>query len=142
MKAKKNKGGRPSWLPDGATIQMVETLAGQGLTSEQIADCLGIGKTTLYDKAKNYEEFSNAIKKGKGKAAGFVTGKLFEQIRKDNLTATIFYLKTQLGWKETEARELTGKDGSALQLETHKKETSDLIDERISKMTEKAKEKE
>ena len=139
MEKEKNKGGRPAWLPDGATIQMVETLAGQGLTSEQIADCLGIARATLYDKAKNYEEFSDAIKRGKGKAAGFVTGKLFEQIRKDNLTAMIFYIKTQLNWKETESKELTGKDGAPLQ--TDKREVEDLIDERIAKMTEKAKEK-
>lgn len=93
-------GGRPAWEPTEKDIRQVEILAGQGLEAEMIANCLGISRDTYYERIKDNKQFSDAIKKGQGQAAAFVTGKLFNQIRKDNLTAIIFYLKTRLRWKE------------------------------------------
>ena len=39
---------------------------------------------------------------------------MFKLAREGNVTAQIFWLKTQAGWKETNHVELTGKDGDKL----------------------------
>jgi hypothetical protein len=38
-----------------------------------------------------------------------------ESIKGGNMTAMIFFLKTQAGWKETNVQEHTGANGSDLQ---------------------------
>jgi hypothetical protein len=38
-----------------------------------------------------------------------------ESIKGGNITAMIFFLKTQAGWKETITQEHTGKDGQPIQ---------------------------
>ena len=46
---------------------MVESLAAQGLTNQQIADSLGISERTLQNrKKKDNAEFAEAIKKRQG----------------------------------------------------------------------------
>ena len=57
----KNGLGRKPWIPD---LERVEELAAQGLTNEQIAACLGICESTLYNKKREFLEFLEAIKKG------------------------------------------------------------------------------
>ncbi len=44
---------------------LIEGWARDGLTNEQIADNLGIGKTTFYKFIKEYPELSEHLKKGK-----------------------------------------------------------------------------
>lgn len=132
--------GRPPIEITQEMLGQVEVLAGQGLTAEQIANCLGIGRTTLYDKINDNEDFSNAIKEGQGKAAGFVTGKLFDHIRNGNLAAIFFYCKTRLGWKETTRNEHTGKDGAPLQLESHQKNALEAMNERFTQILGQSKE--
>lgn len=45
---------------------MVESLAAQGLTNQQIADSLGISERTLQNRKKDNAEFAKAIKKRQG----------------------------------------------------------------------------
>lgn len=73
----------------------VESLAAQGLTKKQIAYCLGIGESTLYDKQKSDPEFLEAIKRGQAKGIGTVTNALFQSAKGGNITAQIFYLKNR-----------------------------------------------
>jgi len=96
-------------------LKQVESLAANGLTDEQIASALGISRTTLASRKRENEQFVQAIKKGKAKGVAVVTNKLMESIKGGNITAMIFFLKTQAGWKETITQEHTGKDGTALQ---------------------------
>ena len=93
-------------------IKQVEGLAARGLTQQQIADSLGISESTLYTNKRENVDFAEAIKRGKAKGIATVTNKLFAKIEEGNLTATIFYLKTQAGWKETSVNEITSPDGS------------------------------
>ena len=93
-------------------IKQVEALAARGLTQQQIADSLGISESTLYTNKRENVDFAEAIKRGKAKGIATVTNKLFAKIEEGNLTATIFYLKTQAGWKETSVNEITSPDGS------------------------------
>lgn len=96
-------------------ISEVERLAQVCDNEEEIALALGISYSTLRRRKRDYEQFEQSIKKGKAKANAFVGGKLMNLIKEGNVSATIFYLKSRCGWKETERTELTGKDGKELQ---------------------------
>ena len=96
-------------------LKQVESLAANGLTDEQIASALGISRTTLANRKRENEQFVQAIKRGKAKGIALVTNKLMESIKGGNITAMIFFLKTQAGWKETNVQEHTGANGTALQ---------------------------
>ena len=61
--------------------------------------------------------FATAIKKGKAKANAFVGGKLMALIREGNPAATIFYMKSRCGWKETDRKEITGQDGEPVKVD-------------------------
>jgi len=73
----------------------VESLAAQGLTKEQIARCLGIGRSTLFDKQKKDPDFLDAIKRGQAKGIGTITNALFQSAKNGNITAQIFFLKNR-----------------------------------------------
>ena len=87
-------------------LSMVESLAAQGLTNQQIADSLGISERTLQNRKKDNAEFAEAIKKGKAKGIAVVTNALMKKIKSGNVTAMIFFLKTQGGWKENNQLEI------------------------------------
>lgn len=110
----KNEGGRPPIVLDSSQIAQVEALAAF-LSIEQIADYLGIGRTTFYAILERQPEVSEHYKKGKAKAVGNIAKSLIRQAQEGNTTAAIFYLKTQAGWKETSAIEHTGKDGGPVE---------------------------
>jgi len=99
MNKEKRKVGRPRFEVTPEVCEQVENLAAQGLTVDQIALVLGVHKATLFDKQNEYPDFSDAIKRGRGKGIANVTNALYEKatVDKDN-TAMIFYLKNRAGW--------------------------------------------
>lgn len=99
-------------------LQKVEQYSALGLSQEHIAQCLGISERTLRNRKKESSEFAEAIKRGKAKGIALVTSKLMEQVKEGNTTAMIFFLKTQAGWKEARAVELTGRDGAPIETKT------------------------
>ena len=122
----KNKGGRPPIEIDDAICEKAQSLAAQGLSQDEIALCLGMGQSTLYEKKAKFLEFSEAIKRGQAKGVAIITNKLFERAQgyshpeekifcsKDgditradttkhwppDTTAQIFYLKNRAGWTD------------------------------------------
>ena len=100
-------GGRPPVVFDEAKIAQVEALAAV-LSKKQLADYFGICENTLREVEGRQPEVSEAYQKGRGKAIAGVGSNLITQARNGNVTAAIFYLKTQAGWKEdhVEEREL------------------------------------
>lgn len=110
MTDKKNKGGRPPVILTKEQKAEVETLAAV-LSSEQIADYFGIGRTTWFAILERDPEVSELYKKGRAKAVGFVAQNLIQKARGGDLGAQIFYLKTQAGWKETQKVEGAGDSG-------------------------------
>ena len=102
----KSKAGRPPVLLTAEQIIEVQTLAAF-LTSEQIADYLGIARTTFYKLLRNDPDISVRYKKGRARAITNVAGGLIQQALSGNTTAAIFYLKTQAGWRETIVNENT-----------------------------------
>ena len=76
------------------------------------ADILGVTRQTLYNYLKKYATAKQALDDTREKRHEWVENKLIQQIDADNLTAIIFYLKTQgkhLGYVERQEVEHDGK---------------------------------
>jgi hypothetical protein len=91
---------RPHITLTDAQRAEVETLAAV-LNAEQIADFLGFGRTTFFALLNRDEALSERYKRGKARAIGAVAQSLVTKARAGNVTAMIFFLKTQGGWRET-----------------------------------------
>lgn len=97
-------GGRPPVVFDEAQTAQVEALAAV-LSKGQMADYFGISENTFREIEERQPEVSEAYKRGKAKAIGNVAKNLISQAQMGNITAAIFYLKTQAGWKEDKEAE-------------------------------------
>ena len=85
---------------DEEELAQVEALASL-LSTDQIADYFGIGRTTFYDIMKRQEGVSERYKRGRAKAIGTVAKGLLQKAQGGDNAAMMFYLKTQAGWRET-----------------------------------------
>ena len=94
-----NLGGRPPIELTDEQIENVEKLAAQ-LNVEQLADFLGIGRSTFYDIMDRDERVSGRYKRGRANAIGGVAKNLIQKAMSGDNAAMIFFLKTQAGWKE------------------------------------------
>lgn len=86
---------------DDQKLDEIAILAGKGLTINQICAYYGITYTTWLKRTYEHPELKLAFKMGKVKMISSVSGELIKRIKGGNVPATIFYLKTQAGWKET-----------------------------------------
>ena len=93
----------------------VETLAAV-LSSEQIADYLGMGRRTFYAAMERDDDLAARYKRGRARAVGAVAQSLIAKARAGNVTAMIFFLKTQGGWRETDRLELSGRAGGPIRM--------------------------
>ena len=105
------EAGRPEVELTEKQIDEVETLAAV-LSTNDIADYFGIGRTTFYALMHRNPYITERYKKGRAKAKGAIAGSLIQKARSGELGAQIFYLKTQAGWKETQSLEHSSPDGS------------------------------
>lgn len=96
---------------DDNQLKQVEKLAGI-LTSDQLADFLGVARTTFYDIMNRQPEVSERYKKGRAKVIGGVGQNLVQKALSGDNAAMMFYLKTQAGWRETQSIDHTSSDGS------------------------------
>lgn len=97
-------GGRPPVVFDEKMVSQVEALSSV-LSKSQMADYFAISETTFREVESRQPEVSDAYKRGKSRAVASVGSNLISQARKGNVTAMIFYLKTQAGWKEDKQEE-------------------------------------
>ena len=90
---------------------------GQGYVSKA-ASLLGCTPKTVYNYRDRYPTIAEAWLGIRERRTDFVENKLQEQIDKGNVTAIIFYLKTQAKERGyVERQEITGKDGDTLKVE-------------------------
>lgn len=108
-------GGRPMVVFDSAKVAQVEALASV-LSKKQMSDYFGIGETTLYEIERRQPEVSEAYKKGKSKAIASIGTNLISLAQSGNITAIIFYLKTQAGWRETDPNEVVADHSNVIQV--------------------------
>lgn len=85
----------------------VETL-GALLTTDQMADYFGIGRTTFYAMMERDPDIGERYKKGRARVISDIAGSLIMSARNGCLTSKMFFLKTQAGWRETQAIEHSG----------------------------------
>lgn len=93
-------GSKPHFKVTPEIIAMANELASNGLTNEQIADCLDISAPTLYKYIKESEEFGNAINRGKSRGIRVMANNLFQLALNGNAAANIFFLKARAKWRD------------------------------------------
>ena len=84
---------RPKWIPDELVCRKAREMASKGLTVTQIAHCLGVSDATVYERQKEFPEFSEAIKKGRSEGIHEVANALYDKAVGGDTTSIIFYLK-------------------------------------------------
>jgi len=94
LAVKKRRPGRPSKEPNGEQRQQIETLAGYGLTEEEIASVMKLHPQTIRKWCK--EE----IARGRNTAKTLVTQQLFANIKKGKEASIFFWLKCRARWSE------------------------------------------
>jgi hypothetical protein len=81
------------------------------------AEKLGCHRATVQRYINDFSTVQDALKDAREKRHDFVESKLMAAINEGNITAIIFYLKTQCkdrGYIERYQQEVTGKDGEGL----------------------------
>jgi|TARA_A100001388_G_scaffold276291_1_gene263639 hypothetical protein len=107
--------------------EVVKKASGMGLPHDQICSLLNISRPTLY---KYYQE---ELREGKATANFKVANNLFKIATSQSngaVTAGIFWLKTQAGWKEHNVIEVTN---SKQEHDTFRKLITDIRDAKLSK---------
>ena len=103
--------GRKPFVATEAERKQVEALAGVGLPHDQIAALLRDG--VCVDVVR--DNFAHELKAGKAKASAKIGQTLFNRAIGGETAALIWWTKSQMGWKEKRAHELTGADGAPLE---------------------------
>ena len=101
----------PCHQPNDETRTMVYAMSSVGVPVKVIANAIGLADKTVH------KYYQSELDKGHAEANAAVAKSLFRQATgegKGAVTAAIFWMKTQCGWKETSVQELTGKDGAPL----------------------------
>lgn len=101
------------FVPTPEERRQVEAMAGYGVPHDQIAVLIGedgIDSDTLK------KHFKNELMQGKAKANAKVGQTLFQKATSGDTTAAIWWSKTQMGWKDTQAHEVSGPGGAAIQV--------------------------
>lgn len=80
-----------------------------------MADYCGITHTTVHTYKNTYPEIIEAIKEARKSILGTIENKLIEQAVNGNISAIIFYLKSQGGWSEKQRVELSGEVNATVQ---------------------------
>jgi ParB-like chromosome segregation protein Spo0J len=105
--------GRKAHKPTEDSRNRARELSGYGMTRRDIAFVLGVSEPTLN------KHYAADLDEGRATARGKVTGKLFEKAMSGDTASILFYLKTQLGWREKQDIELSGPGGEPLKPVTH-----------------------
>lgn len=104
------------WLQPDKLI-LLEGWSRDGLSKEQIAHNIGIGRTTLYEWEQKQPNIADALKKGREVVDFEVENALLKNAMEGNVTAQIFWLKNRKKeqWREkveysADEKELTKLD--------------------------------
>jgi hypothetical protein len=105
--ARPNSGPIPM-VPTDEERKLVQTLAGHGVPHRSICALIrdGIHIDTMYTHFRRDLDLGMAVAQSK------VGKTLFQKAVDGDTTASIFYAKTQMGWKDTTVIDNTSSDGS------------------------------
>jgi len=88
------------WEPSAKDLELLEKLAGFGLSNEKMADIFNISRPTFQRHLAENEELRHTVDRGKAKVSVNVIGKAYELCMKGNVTMLIFWLRCREGWKD------------------------------------------
>ena len=74
-------------------VQQVKQLAGTGLNSDQIAAMIGMSKSTMFKKFKQYPELKRARDEGRSKSVAMVVNRLFAKCMDGDYSSIQFFLR-------------------------------------------------
>ena len=97
--------GKPLIVLNEEQIGKVEELAAV-LTKSQVADYMGICANTFRAIEERQPEVARAFRSGKSRAIANIASNLITQALEGNITAAMFYLRTQAGWTENAYNEI------------------------------------
>lgn len=107
-------------MANGITAaQAIEAAKGSKGFITTIAKRLGCSRRYVYNLMDKYSTFKDAIIDERELMKDFAENQLFTQISEGNMTAIIFYLKTQAkdrGYIEKSEIEHSGKDGGPIEI--------------------------
>ena len=98
---------KSKWEEVKDKLILVEGWARDGLIDEQIANNLGISKTTFYKFKDEHSELSELLKKGKEIVDYQVENALLKNALEGNVTAQIYWLNNRKPKKRKNKRENT-----------------------------------
>lgn len=128
-KKQADHAGRPTKYDPDIHLGIVRKLAAAGMTDEDIAEVLEIGRRTFYDWKAAYPELSHAVYEGKQNPIRDVEDALYrlckgytyqeggeQRVKHPDVRAIQFYLKNVAPdkWRDKQDHEITGKDGAPL----------------------------
>jgi|TARA_R110000803_G_scaffold76297_1_gene140866 hypothetical protein len=108
-------------------LAALEKSLGIVTTACKIVDC---NRSTFYKYYNNDQDFKNAVDELENLTLDFVESKLHKQIKDDNTTATIFYLKTKgkkRGYVERREVEMTAEVSTSKLSPEAKKKIDDIL---------------
>lgn len=94
------KTGRPPFEVTPAMLVQMETMAGLGLTVDQIADVLGTSERTLFRRKAQQDAVLAAWKRGRAKAQLAVGEALFKKAKTGDVPAIRWWEMTRAGRAE------------------------------------------
>lgn len=116
------------WLTEDEIVKAGK-MAGMGMTVQQIADVLGIGRATYERRLVDQDGVAEGIKKAKAQLSEKLRTNAYQMAFDGNVAMTIFLLKVREGWKESVDVNLIPKptiierhDGTVLELGAAKQE--------------------
>src|SRR5271156_3994414 len=93
----------------------LEKLCGMQCTDEEIAAFFGVSTRTI-ERRRQVKQFSEVMDRAKAKGRVSVRRSLFRLAAAGNIAAAIFLAKNLLGYKDIVSNELSGPDGTAIQI--------------------------
>lgn len=119
----KGKSGRPKgskavnkFEPTEQQRHLVVMMSANGVKHPDQARALNCGEKTLL------KYFREELTFGKMRATAHVSGALYKNAMSGNVSAQIFWLKAQGGWREADRLEITGADGKDLLTDTEREQ--------------------
>ena len=104
----KHPGGRPKFVKDPKTAQLVELHAAMGTPLDEISKIVEVNLKTLS------RHFKKETSLGRSKATARVAARLYQKAIDGDNTCMIFWLKTRAGWRETERLEVVANPDKAM----------------------------
>ena len=119
---------------DDEQAKKVEQYAKLHLTAQDIADLMDINRQTFFEIMDRQPEVRTAFNKGQASLKALAVKSLAQKIKDGDTTATIFFLKTKAGWKET--LDLSNSDGTFTKPTTIKLVSGSLKKKKADKQNE------